>query len=113
MAISGDTEEAANIDYLIGKGTIGIIIVVHLVLAALSLASVRMLAGKLWAAILAICVSPLCGLVSLAGLATGALAGLFGMFLALVTLILAAVNIGPVRRIARAKETLAKLAETS
>jgi hypothetical protein len=112
LAISGETEEAATIDYYVGRGTVGIIIVVHIAVAIASVASMRMMSGRLWASILAIVVSPLCGLASLVGLLTGALAGLFGIFLAVVTLILAAVNIGNVRRIAHARETLERMAET-
>ncbi len=65
-----------------------------------------MLSGKIWAGILAICVSPLCGLASLFALATGAFAGGFGLFVALVALVLAAANLGAMARITHAKKTL-------
>ena len=112
LAISGDTEEAARLDYWVGRGTVGVIVVLHVVLAVANLASIRMLSGRLWASIVVMVTSPLCGLVSLIGLATGALAGLFGMLLAVVTFIFAAITIGSVRRIGKAKETLEKLAES-
>lgn len=84
--------------------------IAHVALAALSLACVRMLAGRLWAGILALCVSPLCGLAAMFALVTGAFAGGFGMFVSLVTLVLAAVNLGAMSRITRARKALEAMA---
>jgi hypothetical protein len=78
----------------------------HVLLAVLCFACVKMLSGKLWAGILAICISPLCGLASIFALATGAFAGGFGMFVSLITLVLAAANLGAMSRMTRAKKTL-------
>ena len=83
----------------------------HLVLAVLSFACIRMLGGKLWAGILAICVSPLCGAASLFALFTGAFAGGFGMFVSFLSLILAAANLSAMARITRAKKTLEAMTE--
>ena len=81
----------------------------HVLLAIASLACIRMLSGKLWAGILTICVSPLCGMASLFALATGAFAGGFGLFVSFLSLVLAGVNLGAMIRITRAKKKLEEM----